>query len=341
MKQMDARVDDDAKVDANFLVTLTRLRVLQEMPPAPGDGNARFERQKVVQAEYEARWRAAVERQPVSAATLGAELERFGANPSTELRQQIAADLERHPAEAAEAFVALRPQTQELLLSTGFGWPYVNRPWILPALRQMYVAWHSSPLQNGFPGVGDFVLRRLYELVPDEGRRSILEEIRTGEHGITYDELAILPGAELPELDTALQARFSSAPKADFAATLVERGTTAWLIARYGTANLLPFVAGLLARPLPSCVVEGGLVAYLLKHDPAAAMKRLDPSFDRGGPAICVAPLTAVAAHYWDDRVESAAIAQLANPDIGRTDSPSGLRSGKTVLRSWLLCVHR
>ena len=67
---------------------------------------------------------------------------------------------------------------------------------------------------------------------------------------------------------------------------------------------------------MPGCLVEGGLVAYLLKHDPAAAMQRLDPGFDRTGGGICVAPLAMLADHYWDERVESAAIAQLTVADV-------------------------
>jgi hypothetical protein len=84
------------------------------------------------------------------------------------------------------------------MLDPTYGWSYVNRPWILPALRQTYVAWHASQMQNDFPGVGDFALKRLYELAPDQARPLILEEIRAGEHGIRYDALAILTDASLP-----------------------------------------------------------------------------------------------------------------------------------------------
>jgi hypothetical protein len=108
--QMEARVDAGASLDASFLPTLTELRVLLDMPPAPGDCAARSSRKDAVLAEYTARWRAALG--PATAATLGAELAQFQGNPSPELRQQIAADLEQHPAEAAKAFVALQPSTQ-------------------------------------------------------------------------------------------------------------------------------------------------------------------------------------------------------------------------------------
>ena len=182
----------------------------------------------------------------------------------------------------------------------------------MPALRQIYARGNDnwSPVP-----AADLALMRLSGLAPAEGRQLILQGIRTGEHRIGYDALATLPEAELPELDAPLQARYASTPKADFAATLGNRGTTAWLIARYGSPALLPFVTGLLGHSLPSCAVEGGLIAYLLKHDSVLAMQRLDPGFDRTAPRTCVAPLTAVAEHYWDDRVESATMAQLEVAD--------------------------
>jgi hypothetical protein len=322
IKEMDTRVDDKACLDANFLGTLTRLRVLQDLHPIPGDGNARSARQEAVQVEYETRCRAALARRPATPATLEAELEQFHGNPSPNLRQQIAADLEQHPAEAAEAFVALRPSTQQIMLDPTFGWTYVNRLWILPALRQVYAAWHGSPLQNGFPGVGDFVLRRLYELAPDEGRRLVLEEIQTGDHAIRYDALAILPDPSLPELDAPLQARYTSPRTTD--PRDIDRGTTAWLMARYGSPALLPFVTDSLSRPA-TCVVEGGLIAYVLKYDPTAAMKFLDPSLGRRTRNTCADPLPTLAEHYWDNRVESAAIAGLMDTNIGRVTEAAQL----------------
>jgi hypothetical protein len=321
LAQMEARVGAGSSLDATFLPTLTELRVLLEMPQSPGDCAARTSREKVVQAEYNARWRAALG--PATAATLGAELAQFQGNPSPELRQQIAADLEQHPTEAAEAFVALQTSTQQIMLNPTFGWSDVNRPWILPALRRIYNAWRASPMQNDFPGVGDFALRRLYELAPEEARPLMLEEIRTGEHGIRYDALAILPDASLPELDASLRARYISSTM-DRLSRNINRGTTAWLMARYGSPALLPFVAGQVAPP-GSCVIEGGLIAYLFKHDPPAALARLDPHLDRTAPRICGEPLRAVAARYWDDRVEAVVVAQLMDADTEKASDAAQL----------------
>jgi hypothetical protein len=313
VRQMEARLDAGAALDPSFVATLTRLHVLRELPLTPGDAVARRERSAIVQAEYDSRWRAALSRRPATAETLGAELARLP-NAGADLREQIANDLDQHPAEAADAFARLPPDLQSVLLQPATNRPpTLNGPWVLPALRRVYAEWHGN--RNGVPA-GDLALTRLYELAPEEGRRLILEEIRTSERGIGYDALAILPDASLPELDAVLESRYAS-PLPTNAAALYRARTTAWLIARYGSPNLLPFVATLLTRGL-ACDIEGGLTAYLLKHDPEAAMRRLDPRFDRAAGEGCVAPLPALAAHYWDDRVQAAAIADLGAPVVMR-----------------------
>ena len=314
VRQMEAKVDAGANLDAEFLPTLTRLRVLLDVPPAPGNATQRRERMPGVRTEYEVRWRAALARRPMTAGVLGAELMQLQTNATDELKSSVARDLEQHPAEAAAALVALRPEKQEGLLGSDTGWAYVNHGWVRPVLRRLYADWHASGRQNDFPGLGDVVLKRLYELDSEEGRRLILDEIRSGAHGIRYEALAILTDATLPELDAPLQARFLSPNSTDAPTRDEDQGTAAWLMARYGSDALLPFVADQLARFSHVCVLEGGLDAYLFKHDPSAAAARVDltRAADRSG---CDDPLDAVATHLWSDRVEAAAIAQLTGAD--------------------------
>jgi hypothetical protein len=272
----------------------------------------------VVEADYDARWRAAIARRAVTAATLRSELARLATNPRADLRELIADDLEEHPAEATAAWFTSPPAMQTSLLESPTAWQSLKRPWMVGALRQLYSKsyGHSSP--GGLPDVpGDPALRRLYELAPDEGRRFMLEEIRTGEHGVSARTLAILPDTELPQLDSALRARYASPHGADGGATLGERGTAAWLIARYGSVALMPFVRNAIDRPLPGCDVEAALVVYLLKHDPAPAMRRLEPGLDRTTAGTCVAPpLSLMASHYWDSRMEAVATAYLMNARV-------------------------
>src|SRR5262249_19332920 len=90
-------------------------------------------------------------------------------------------------------------------------------------------------------------------------------------------------------------------------------GGAAWLIARYGTSTSLPFVRTTLMRGA-ACSDEAAFIVYLLKYEPATALQRFSPSFDRRRGCV-VPPLDEVSARYWDDRLESAAIAQLKGTD--------------------------
>ncbi len=325
---MEARVDAGEHLTPNFFSTLTRVRVRLDLPPDVKDFATRNSRLNAISSEYDARWRAAIASQPVTAATLGAELALFS-NASPEFKQEVADDLDHHPAEATAAFVALPTDTQWVLLRPEMEWTF-NGSWALPALRQIFARGNSN--RSGFSPADD-ALTHLYELAPDEGRRLILEEIKTGEHGIGYDALAILPDASLPELDAALQVRYASPQSTNAAMTLRNRGTAAWLMARYGSPNLLPFVRDILTRSTDiatrsaeGCVVEGAAIAYLLKHDLPAAMKRFDQSTVRTASGICADPLPALAEHYWDDRVESVAIVELTTAaDISRVSNAARL----------------
>ncbi len=304
------RVDQGGELEGSFLTTLARLRTLKELPAVPGNSIDRRNRMTALQAEYETRWRAGLSRSPINAAALRAELDRMS-NGTPEFQQETADRLVQNPAAAAEAFATLRTDTQSALLQSSNVWKYLNRPWIVPALRRIYLesTGGSSPFD-----MGNLVLTRLYELDRVEGRQLILEEIRTGQHRNGYDALAILPEKELPELDSALQARFSGRGRIEEAPGLSDNGTTAWLIARYGSSALVPFVTNVISQRAFACAPEGGLLGYLFKHEPAAAMKRFAPGLDR--PASCVSPLVAVSRHYWDDRVEALAIAQLEESGI-------------------------
>jgi len=318
IRELETRIDAGDDLPPTFIAMLTRLRVLQELLPTEATGERRWQRMSVVETEYDARWRSAIGRRGVTAATLRAELARLATNPRPDLQERIAQNLEQHPAEATDAFFTSPPATQTSLLESPTAWPSLKRPWMGAALRQLYSKsyGHSSP--GGLPdSPGDPALRRLYELAPDEGRRVMLEEIRTGEHGVSARTLAVLPDSELPQLDSAMRARYASPQGGDGGATLGQRGTAAWLIARYGSVALLPFVRTAIDRPLLGCDVEAALIVYLLKHDPAPALRHLEPGLDRTAPGTCVGPpLSLIASRYWDSRTEAVATGYLMNGTV-------------------------
>jgi hypothetical protein len=329
---MDARIDRGLPLHRTFISTVAWLRVLEEMS-GQTDATRRGERTKTLEAEYDTRWRDAVAQRPPSAATLAAELQRLQSGPNG----GIADDLAAHPTEAVAAFAALPASDQETLLRGDVTWRDLNRPWIDAALEQIYAGWRGSATQGASAGAGDLILTRLYARNPDVGRALILDEIRTGAHQVRYDALAMLPDVQLPELDGPLQARYTSPPSSDL---LNDRATTAWLVARYGSDSLGPWVGRTLAAPLPSCMVEAGLLAYLLKHDAPAAMARLDPARPRTTADGCVTPpFEQLAPRYWDASVEALVIRQLMSPTIDdvRTAAQVLGRYGSVAARQPLL----
>ena len=205
------------------------------------------------------------------------------------------------PAEASAAFLSLPVMTQRTLLE--FRWERVNRPWIRSVLDALYT--RPAAGRRDPTGVTDLALRRITVMDPVAGRRLILAEIASGEHGIGFDALATLPDNPPVDLDDRLRERWTRTS---------DRETTAWLIWRYGSPALLPLVGESLERRW-ACAIEAGLIAYLLKHRPEAAMARLSPAFDRRAGCV-VAPFDSIARRAWDGNLEKAAIASLESPEI-------------------------
>ena len=113
---------------------------------------------------------------------------------------------------------------------------------------------------------------------------------------------------------------------------------TMGLIARYGSALLLPLVRIEIDRD-PSCDLEAAALAYLLEHDPPPALRRLQPGFDRRRSGMCVVPpWSELAPRHWDEAVEAAAIAHLRGEsprlvsDAARTLGAHGSRRAKGPL---------
>ena len=313
VSHMEARLDEGAPVGPTFIPTLSRLRAWLDVPtPGPSAGS-RFERARVAEAEYQARARAALRRLLPARAFLSTELMRLDANVSDEAKREIAQGLDQNPADAASAFADLRPETQAALLANQQEWTYLKRAWIAPSLRQVYE--DGRTINPGARPLADIALKRLYDLQPADARALMLEEMRTGRRGVSYETLSMLPDREVPELDGPLEAKYESGGSGDVE-TLRVRQTSAWLIARYGSMQLLPFIEELLRRPGLPCADQAAALTYLLKHATNNPMERLDLGAARVGGRGCVDPLPAIADRFWDARVESAVVTRLLGADL-------------------------
>ncbi|MEZ5318908.1 MAG: hypothetical protein R2752_16025 [Vicinamibacterales bacterium] len=315
VNRMRDQVASGALVPDRYLYVLSRLEALL----APSAGSTARERMEAWTAGLDvmrAQWASAVVRQPPTP-------ERFvslmGVLHDARLEPMILAALQAEPAIAETAFRRLRPDAQRRLIEQH--WESLDSPWARRAIRGLYEdASRATPDPTG-SRVVDVVLTRLLALEPAEGRRLILEEIATGTRGVSYEVLASLPDGRRPDLDRALVKRFLAAPTDG---STGEREQSAWLLARYASGDVLPVVRRTLESGRVDCGVEAGLLAYLLDFDPAAAMARLDPRFDRAGGCMGP-PFRALAQHRWDPGVESMVILHLRGLDDGAVAEAAGV----------------
>jgi hypothetical protein len=293
---MEERVDAGVPLPPSYLRDVTLLRSLLEAPSGTGDPAARFERSRSIESDYRTRWLMALLRRPPSTGALRAAFEAVAVTSDPGFEATVARALRERPELAAEAFLALPPSVQQTLLHSH--WTALEGPWRESATLRLYDSWKGD---YRFSGAGDLALTRLQEIAPIQGRALLLEEIRTGRHGLAYETLSRIPDNERRDLDDALRMRFERATSGD------DRATTVWLMAKYGSRALVPVVKAEIERGV-MCSIEAGALAYLLKHDPQSAVRRLQPEFDRAGGCVVV-PWQEVAARFWDDHLEHAALA--------------------------------
>ena len=264
----------------------------------------RLDRLRADECAYMNRWGRVVTRRGASpdalAGLLASRVESAGCETD------VADLMARHPVAARVAFLALPAETQSRLLE--YRWTALDRDWIQPALEELLEKWTGD---SRFPGAGDWALKRIVELDRARGRSLLLGEVRTGAHGLTSDTLTLLLGDPPPDLDSTLIARFQAA-RSDEA-----RANAMWLLSRYGSPGLVPFVKEQIERGVP-CALEAACLVYLLRHEPAVAVRRLEPGFDRRRRGMCVvSPWQEIAPRYWDELVEDAVIASLGARDPG------------------------
>lgn len=148
-------------------------------------------------------------------------------------------------------------------------WNVIGGPAMLPVLREIYA------LPDGDPRLRDIAVRRIYDLVPEEGRRIILAQIARPDPYLSLSTLEMLPDRSLPNLNNALASHLEAHHSDDA------------LILRYATGEIVQRVelayqarnAEFDRQKLPHC--GGALVYYFLRYDPAFGEKELRSDMDK------------------------------------------------------------
>jgi hypothetical protein len=158
-------------------------------------------------------------------------------------------------------------------------WRDLKSPAMVPVLHRMLV-------ENNMGADRNLALRRLYELAPEEGRRIILEQLKTV--ALNYDSsvLSILPDKELPELDGMLLERLQKERSLSQASGYQAYSFAAMqLIDRYASSS----IADALQREFGSQIGvksfygEYYLIAYFLRVDSPTGKEMLQKALVEPG----------------------------------------------------------
>ena len=182
---------------------------------------------------------------------------------------------------------------------------------MLPILREIY---RNPPEIPHDPPIIDTVLRCLYDLAPEEGRRLILDELRRSETRLRLATLAMLPDRTLPEMDSVLLSN------------LIAGRYNGTLILRYATGKIVKQVESAYQRRnleldrqnLPQCTDP--LVYYFLKFDPEFGERELRRNLSAvGGYPACYDigfQFTHLGAWAMSPVLERLAIEFLSSPSV-------------------------
>lgn len=177
----------------------------------------------------------------------------------------------------------------------------LDNPALLPALRRAWAAivWPADP---GAPN--DFILRRLYEMSPKEGRALILKEAASPKPSASIAVLGMLPDKTIPALDKPLAANLING-KAD-------TETACDLIARYATPAIFPQAKSAYQGFAP----QPALLAYFLRVKPAYGIAMVNAALDDGTrPNSNFSLFTDIASSHFDANLEKIAEQHLYDSD--------------------------
>jgi len=217
-------------------------------------------------------------------------------------------------------------------------WSQIAHPAMLPVLRRIW----DQP-RGEMWNLRDMVLRRLYQLDPDEGRRLILEDIKRAEPRGDTRVLGILPDREIRELDEPLATMLEN----ELGSNTGAPGTHLELVERYATAAILPRMKALYEGPLSSWTCVAALPAYFLRVDPGYGEKALRAGMSgRNREQNChQRMLESVARLQMSNIVERVAADHLNDPDpevvrnavavLGQKGSPAARKLLEKRLAQW------
>ena len=220
-------------------------------------------------------------------------------------------DVERHRNPLINQLVAdfwnTPDEDQYILLSTPY-WSQVRSPVLLPVLKRLYD--RPEPV-GAHEMTQDLALQKIHDLSPDEGRKLILDEIRSPRHKVRIQTYFLLPDKTLPDLEKIIALRLT---RDGLDQGIIDMA----LIARYGTRAVLKAVHDYYGDGSEgwACAFQAPSLAYLVRVDPGTGLRLLEKALDRRGLTGCYKTvLSDVAAYEWRPEIEQMAIARLDDPD--------------------------
>ncbi len=311
----------DQPVTTEFVHVLSFLSFMQQnfapLPPYPGNGNE--EAVKLWRDEYDRR-DAAYDQivdgyaRRLAAAVFAKEgaARAVSLDALISLRAQTArarkgtADAQADKSLVAalvSVFAQLPTNTQSRLLE--FEWPLIASPEMLPALRRIY----QNPPKTNDLIAGD-ALRRIYELSPEEGRRLIIEEMRSPAPRVRVRVLTLLPDESLQEVDSLVAERLAAGDSDD--------DTLPQLAERYSTAAVSSQLKSAYEDKIGrmACAPQAALLAYFLRVEPAYGAGLVEKALASRKDTGCYESLlTDVARLRASPELERIALATLGDPD--------------------------
>ena len=302
----EALADPDHPIDGRFLYTL---RMVNSEPGATNE-NYREGQQRVVEELIAALNTKRGKALSVSLSTAVNEAWNSIALPK-ETTDKLVSQL-------LSMFDQLSLNEQNSLLADR--WEKIGSAAMLPILKR-YAQWYQDFPQMREAKIYDALqlsasaLRRWYELDPAGARPAIIKEISRPHPRFDARVLGILPDETLPEVDFALAENFTASEDLDEASRLAS------LIARYGTAAILPQIVEKLDPKIGkcACAIQNPTLAYLLRVDPAIARPRIAHAIAARGDGFSAcnqALFQTVSEIHYDPVLEEIAIQSLDDPDL-------------------------